>query len=71
MVERMADRLSSHEPGPLSAETAACLRLEPLRNARSAGRVTFSGRGVGEYIYIREEQALAISALPLPCVLAR
>jgi ethanolamine utilization protein EutA len=54
MTERMADRLFEAMSRPaLSAETAALLRLEPLRNARKPDVVTFSG-GVSEYIYGRE-----------------
>jgi ethanolamine utilization protein EutA len=57
MVERMADRLfEAMSQARLSAETAALLRLEPLRNARAPDAVTFSG-GVSEYIYGRERQA--------------
>ena len=55
MVERMADRLFEVISAPtLSAETAALLRLDPLRNARAPDVVTFSG-GVSEYIYNRQD----------------
>ena len=54
MVERMAERLfEAMSRSSLSAETAALLRLDPLRNARRPDVVTFSG-GVSEYIYGRE-----------------
>jgi ethanolamine utilization protein EutA (predicted chaperonin) len=54
MAERMAERLFEAMSRPtLSSETAALLRLEPLRNARAPDVVTFSG-GVSEYIYGRE-----------------
>jgi ethanolamine utilization protein EutA len=54
MAERMADRLfEAMSRAALAAETAALLRLEPLRNARAPDVVTFSG-GVSEYIYGRE-----------------
>jgi len=57
MVERMADRLfEAMSQAPVSAETAALLRLEPLRNARAPDGITFSG-GVSEYIYGRQAQA--------------
>ena len=55
MVERMADRLFETITSPeLSPQTAALLRLDPLRNARKPDVVTFSG-GVSEYIYNRQE----------------
>jgi ethanolamine utilization protein EutA len=54
LAERMAERLFEAMSRPvLSAETAALLRLEPLRNTRAPDVVTFSG-GVSEYIYGRE-----------------
>jgi ethanolamine utilization protein EutA len=57
MVERMADHLfeviSASEPG---VESAALLRLDPLRNERKPEVVSFSG-GVSEYIYGREDRA--------------
>jgi ethanolamine utilization protein EutA (predicted chaperonin) len=57
MAERMAERLFEAMSRPvLAAETAALLRLEPLRNARPPDVVTFSG-GVSEYIYGREARA--------------
>ncbi len=57
MVERMADRLfEAMSRSGLGAETAALLRLEPLRNERRPDVVTFSG-GVAEYIYGRERRA--------------
>jgi len=57
VVERMADRLLEVVSLPaLGAETAALLRLEPLRNQRAPDVVTFSG-GVAEYIYGREKSA--------------
>jgi ethanolamine utilization protein EutA (predicted chaperonin) len=57
MVERMADRLFEIISKPaLGADTAALLRLEPLRNVRKPDVVSFSG-GVSEYIYGREDRA--------------
>jgi ethanolamine utilization protein EutA len=57
IVECMADRLFETISRPaLSAQTAALLRLEPLRNERKPDVVTFSG-GVSEYIYGREARA--------------
>jgi ethanolamine utilization protein EutA (predicted chaperonin) len=57
MAEAMADRLFEAMSRPvLTAETAALLRLEPLRNARAPDVITFSG-GVSEYIYGREARA--------------
>ena len=54
MVERMADCLFEIISKPaLGADTAALLRLDPLRNGRKPDVVTFSG-GVAEYIYGRE-----------------
>ncbi|HEY8579579.1 MAG TPA: ethanolamine ammonia-lyase reactivating factor EutA [Beijerinckiaceae bacterium] len=51
MVERMADRLfEAVSQATLSPQTAALLRLEPLRNDRPPDVVTFSG-GVSEYVY--------------------
>jgi ethanolamine utilization protein EutA len=51
MVERMAERLLHIIQSPaLEADSAALLRLEPLRNERVPDVVTFSG-GVSEYIY--------------------
>ncbi len=56
MVERMADRLFEAISAPkLSGETAALLRLDPLRNERKPDVVTFSG-GVSEYIYNRQDE---------------
>ena len=56
MVERMADRLFEvlHSASPCR-ETAALLRLEPLRNRRAPDVITFSG-GVAEYIYERQDR---------------
>ena len=57
IVERMADGLfEAMSEARLRTETAALLRLEPLRNARAPDVVTFSG-GVSEYIYGRQTQA--------------
>jgi ethanolamine utilization protein EutA len=57
MVERMADRLFEIiQSRSLSAESAALLRLEPLRNERKPDVITFSG-GVSEYIYGLQAQA--------------
>jgi ethanolamine utilization protein EutA len=57
MVERMADRLFEIiSRATLDAQTAALLRLDPLRNDRRPDVVTFSG-GVSEYIYGRETRA--------------
>ena len=57
MVERMADRLFEIISKPaLGADTAALLRLDPLRNGRTPDVVSFSG-GVSEYIYGREDRA--------------
>ncbi|MGB5081485.1 MAG: ethanolamine ammonia-lyase reactivating factor EutA [Burkholderiales bacterium] len=56
MTERMADRLFdaaySRAPG---SETAALLRLAPLRSEREPDAVVFSG-GVSEYIHGRENR---------------
>ncbi|HTF15195.1 MAG TPA: ethanolamine ammonia-lyase reactivating factor EutA [Burkholderiales bacterium] len=57
MVERMAERLFEVMSRPvLRAETNALLRLDPLRNERKPGAITFSG-GVSEYIYGHESRA--------------
>lgn len=57
MVERMADRLLEIiQSRSLCAESAALLRLDPLRNESKPQVVTFSG-GVSEYIYDRQTQA--------------
>jgi ethanolamine utilization protein EutA len=65
IAERMADRLfeavSERRP---SAETAALLRLDPLRNRQKPEMVTFSG-GVSEYIYGREPRAYGDLGQPL------
>lgn len=54
MIERMADRLfEAIHRQTLSPETAALLRLDPLRNERKPDVITFSG-GVSEYIYGRQ-----------------
>ncbi|MDF2116112.1 ethanolamine ammonia-lyase reactivating factor EutA [Roseiarcaceae bacterium H3SJ34-1] len=51
MVERMADRLFEAMTKPeLSPQTAALLRLEPLKNDIKPDAITFSG-GVSEYVY--------------------
>jgi len=51
MVERMADRLfEAMTKQDLSPQTAALLRLEPLRNGIKPDAITFSG-GVSEYVY--------------------
>jgi len=51
MVERMADRLFEAMTKPeLSPQTAALLRLEPLKNDVKPDAITFSG-GVSEYVY--------------------
>jgi len=56
LVERMADRLFEIISKPaLGADTAALLRLDPLRNGRKPDVVSFSG-GVSEYIYGREDR---------------
>ncbi len=57
MVERMAEHLFEiiSKPAP-GADTAALLRLDPLRNARKPDVVVFSG-GVSEYVYGREDRA--------------
>src|SRR6266705_2233988 len=56
MIERMADRLFEIVGKPaLCAQTAALVRIEPLRNERKPDVVTFSG-GVSEYIYGREDR---------------
>ena len=55
MVECMADALLELARSPRPApEHAALLRLEPLRNERRPGLLTFSG-GVSEFIYGRQE----------------
>ena len=57
MVERMADHLFEIISQPaLGADAAALLRLDPLRNERKPGAISFSG-GVSEYIYGREGKA--------------
>ncbi len=57
LVERMAERLfEAMQGGPLSAETAALLRLEPLAAASAPAVLTFSG-GVAEYVYGRETRS--------------
>src|SRR6266536_5999305 len=57
MVERMADRLFEIiSKTALGADTAALLRLAPLRNGRKPDAISFSG-GVSEYIYGRESRA--------------
>ena len=72
MVEGMAERLSeAMSRAALSAETAALVRLEPLRNDRRPDVVTFSG-GVSEYLYGREERDFGDLGRPLArAVLAR
>ncbi|MBN9081532.1 MAG: ethanolamine ammonia-lyase reactivating factor EutA [Rhizobiales bacterium] len=51
MVEAMAGRLfEAMTKATLSPETAALLRLEPLRNDVAPACITFSG-GVSEYVY--------------------
>ncbi|HWG07056.1 MAG TPA: ethanolamine ammonia-lyase reactivating factor EutA, partial [Beijerinckiaceae bacterium] len=56
MVERMADRLfEAISKAEVSAETAALLRLDRLKNAAPPDAVTFSG-GVSEYIYGRQSE---------------
>jgi len=56
MVGCMADRLfEALSQSRLSAETAALLRLEPLKNDRAPDVISFSG-GVSEYIYGRQSQ---------------
>lgn len=53
-VEIMADRLFEAISQPkLSADTAALLRLEPLRNTQKPDVITFSG-GVSEFVYERQ-----------------
>jgi ethanolamine utilization protein EutA (predicted chaperonin) len=65
MAERMAERLfEAMSASKLSAETAALLRLDPLRNARKPDVVTFSG-GVSEYIYGREARGFGDLGLRL------
>jgi ethanolamine utilization protein EutA len=55
IVERMVERLFEAMGGaPLSEQTAALLRLDPLEEARVPDALTFSG-GVAEYIYGREQ----------------
>jgi len=57
MVERMADHLFEIiSKTALGADTAALLRLAPLRNGRKPDVVSFSG-GVSEYVYGREDRA--------------
>ncbi len=57
MTRRMADRLFEAISSPsLSAETAALMRLEPLRNERRPDAILFSG-GVSEYLYGRENRS--------------
>jgi ethanolamine utilization protein EutA len=54
MVDIMADRLFEAISAPhLSKETAALLRLDPLRNAQKPAIITFSG-GVSEFVYERQ-----------------
>ena len=72
MVERMANRLfeamSRASPG---AETAALLRLAPLRDAPAPDALTFSG-GVSEYIYGRQGRSFGdLGAALAKAVLAR
>jgi ethanolamine utilization protein EutA len=55
IVERMVERLFEAMGGaPLSRETAALLRLDPLKEVRTPDALTFSG-GVSEYIYGHEQ----------------
>jgi ethanolamine utilization protein EutA len=57
MTARMADRLfEAMRACALAPETAALLRLDPLRNERAPDAITFSG-GVSEYIYGRDAQS--------------
>ena len=57
MIERMADHLFEIiSKTALGADTAALLRLAPLRNGRKPDVVSFSG-GVSEYVYGREDRA--------------
>ncbi len=72
MVERMAARLfEAMSRSSPSAETAALLRLEPLRNERAPDALTFSG-GVSEYIYGRQERSFGdLGAALAEAVLAR
>ena len=54
MVDKMADRLLEAIRAPtLSVQTAALMRLAPLRSERPPDAITFSG-GVAEYIYGRQ-----------------
>src|SRR6266568_2062072 len=56
-VARMADHLFEIiSKTALGADTAALLRLAPLRNGRKPDVVSFSG-GVSEYVYGREDRA--------------
>jgi ethanolamine utilization protein EutA len=69
LVERMAERLFEALQGadpasPLSAGTAALLRLEPLAGARPPDVVSFSG-GVSEYIHGHETHAFGDLGRPL------
>jgi ethanolamine utilization protein EutA len=56
IVERMVQRLFEAMGGvPMSDETTALLRLDPLKPASAPDVLTFSG-GVSEYIYGREQR---------------
>jgi ethanolamine utilization protein EutA len=55
IVERMVERLFEAMGGaPMSDQTAALLRLDPLKETRTPDALTFSG-GVSEYIYGHEQ----------------
>jgi ethanolamine utilization protein EutA len=62
---RMADRLfEAVSERELSPETAALIRVEPLRNRQKPEVVTFSG-GVSEYVYGREQRVYGDLGQPL------
>jgi ethanolamine utilization protein EutA len=71
IAARMADRLfEAVSERQLSAETAALLRLDPLRNRQKPEMVTFSG-GVSEYIYGREQRAYGDLGQPLAAAIRK
>jgi ethanolamine utilization protein EutA len=71
LAERMAERLfEAVSKQELSGETAALLRLPPLREAIRPDIVTFSG-GVSEFIYGRETRSFGDLGLQLGEALRR
>jgi ethanolamine utilization protein EutA len=65
MVDRMAERLfEAMSRSVLSTETAALVRLDPLKNEKAPDAVLFSG-GVSEYLYGRERQSFGDLGAPL------